>query len=59
MKVLLRQHGLNLSGVKSDLYTIIGMMSFIPFHCLLISLEGLDSKHSSGIPSTVGSLFLL
>ncbi|KAF8550931.1 hypothetical protein OG21DRAFT_1468038 [Imleria badia] len=37
MKVLLRQHGLNLSGVKSDVYTIIG----------------LDSKHPSGIPSTV------
>jgi hypothetical protein len=37
MKVLLRNHGVNLSGVKSDLYTAVG----------------LDSKHSSGIPSTV------
>lgn len=37
MKVLLRHHGVNLSGVKSDLYTGVG----------------LDSKHSSGIPSTV------
>ncbi|KAG9312074.1 hypothetical protein JVU11DRAFT_7356 [Chiua virens] len=37
MKVLLRRHGLNLSGVKSDLYTLIGV----------------DSKHPSGIPSTV------
>ncbi|KIM63887.1 hypothetical protein SCLCIDRAFT_87798, partial [Scleroderma citrinum Foug A] len=37
MKVLLRRHGINLSGVKSDLYTLIG----------------LDSKHPSGIPSTV------
>ncbi|KAF8911463.1 translation initiation factor eIF 4e-like domain-containing protein [Gymnopilus junonius] len=37
MKVLLRNHGATLSGVKSDLYTVIG----------------LDSKHSSGIPSTV------
>ncbi|EGO00691.1 hypothetical protein SERLA73DRAFT_166958 [Serpula lacrymans var. lacrymans S7.3] len=37
MKVLLRNHGVNLSGVKSDLYTVIG----------------LDSKHPSGIPSTV------
>ncbi|KAI6125536.1 translation initiation factor eIF 4e-like domain-containing protein [Pisolithus croceorrhizus] len=37
MKVLLRQHGVNLSGVKSDLYTSIG----------------LDSKHPSGVPSTV------
>ena len=26
MKVLLRQHGVNLSGVKSDLYTTIGMV---------------------------------
>jgi len=34
---LLRNHGVNLSGVKSDLYTMIG----------------LDSKHNSGIPSTV------
>ncbi|KAG2748179.1 hypothetical protein P692DRAFT_20848855 [Suillus brevipes Sb2] len=37
MKVLLRNHGVNLSGVKSDLYTGVG----------------LDSKHLSGIPSTV------
>ncbi|KAF9243136.1 hypothetical protein BU15DRAFT_86541 [Melanogaster broomeanus] len=37
MKVLLRKHGVNLSGVKSDLYTVIG----------------LDSKHPSGISSTV------
>ncbi|KAF9777872.1 hypothetical protein BJ322DRAFT_1102259 [Thelephora terrestris] len=37
MKVLLRNHGLNLSGAKSDLYTGIH----------------LDSKHASGIPSTV------
>lgn len=37
MKVLLRNHGVNLSGVKSDLYTG----------------AGLDSKHPSGIPSTV------
>ncbi|KAH7910989.1 hypothetical protein BJ138DRAFT_1135660 [Hygrophoropsis aurantiaca] len=37
MKVLLRNHGVNLSGVKSDMYTAIG----------------LDSKHPSGIPSTV------
>ncbi|KAF4621345.1 hypothetical protein D9613_000846 [Agrocybe pediades] len=36
MKILLRNHGVNLSGVKSDLYTSIG----------------LDSKHPSGIPST-------
>ncbi|TFK51087.1 hypothetical protein OE88DRAFT_1630297 [Heliocybe sulcata] len=37
MYVLLRKHGMNLSGVKSNLYTAIG----------------LDSKHPSGISSTV------
>jgi len=37
MRILLKNHGMNLSGVKSNLYTAIG----------------LDSKHSSGIPSTV------
>ncbi|KIK90766.1 hypothetical protein PAXRUDRAFT_831416 [Paxillus rubicundulus Ve08.2h10] len=37
MRVLLRKHGANLTGVKSDLYTVIG----------------LDSKHPSGISSTV------
>ncbi|KAI0653979.1 hypothetical protein C8Q70DRAFT_1031378 [Cubamyces menziesii] len=37
MKVLLRNHGMNLMGVKSNLYTSIGI----------------DSKHSSGISSTV------
>ncbi|KAI0359670.1 hypothetical protein OH77DRAFT_1518051 [Trametes cingulata] len=37
MRVLLRNHGMNLMGVKSNLYTSIGI----------------DSKHPSGIPSTV------
>ncbi|KAI0317139.1 translation initiation factor eIF 4e-like domain-containing protein [Amylostereum chailletii] len=37
LKVLLRDHGLTTLGVKSNLYTMIG----------------LDSKHPSGIPSTV------
>ncbi|OSX61630.1 hypothetical protein POSPLADRAFT_1040130 [Postia placenta MAD-698-R-SB12] len=37
MRILLEKHGMNLMGVKSDLYTAIG----------------LDSKHASGIPSTV------
>ncbi|KAJ7782713.1 translation initiation factor eIF 4e-like domain-containing protein [Mycena metata] len=36
MKVLLRHHGMNLSGVKSNLYTALGI----------------DSKHASGLPST-------
>ncbi|KAI1785214.1 hypothetical protein LXA43DRAFT_150477 [Ganoderma leucocontextum] len=37
MKVLLRHHGMNLMGVKTNLYTSIG----------------LDSKHPSGVSSTV------
>ncbi|KAI0692098.1 translation initiation factor eIF 4e-like domain-containing protein [Cytidiella melzeri] len=37
MKILLRKHGMNLMGVKSNLYTAIG----------------LDSKHASGIQSTI------
>lgn len=37
MKLLLRNHGVNLSGVKSNLYTSIGI----------------DSKHASGIQSTI------
>ncbi|KAG5650819.1 hypothetical protein H0H81_010931 [Sphagnurus paluster] len=36
MKVLLRNHGLSLSGVKSDMYTMLGI----------------NSKHASGLPST-------
>ncbi|TFY70425.1 hypothetical protein EVG20_g2577 [Dentipellis fragilis] len=38
LRVLLRQHGITPSGVKSNLYTSIGV----------------DSKHASGIQSTVG-----
>ncbi|KAJ4483488.1 translation initiation factor eIF 4e-like domain-containing protein [Lentinula aciculospora] len=37
MEILLRNHGFNLSGVKSDMYTLLGI----------------DSKHPSGIPSTI------
>ncbi|KAJ7244150.1 hypothetical protein B0H12DRAFT_811022 [Mycena haematopus] len=37
MKVLLRSHGMNLSGVKSNMYTALGI----------------DSKHPSGLPSTI------
>ncbi|KAG6878185.1 hypothetical protein C0993_010946 [Termitomyces sp. T159_Od127] len=36
MRVLLRNHGISLSGVKSNLYTALGI----------------DSKHASGLPST-------
>lgn len=30
--MLLRQHGLNLSGVKSDLYTVIGTLCGPPVY---------------------------
>ena len=41
MKVLLRQHGLNLSGVKSDLYTMIGMVCVLCMHPLITVMERL------------------
>ena len=59
MKVLLRNHGLNLAGVKSNLYTMIGMFCMSGLQRFLstpIAFPGLDSKHSSGIPSTVRAL---
>ncbi|KAE9411589.1 hypothetical protein BT96DRAFT_846293 [Gymnopus androsaceus JB14] len=37
MKILIRNHGFTLSGVKSDMYTLLGI----------------DSKHPSGIQSTI------
>ncbi|KAJ3763564.1 translation initiation factor eIF 4e-like domain-containing protein [Lentinula raphanica] len=37
MHILLRNHGFNLSGVKTNMYTLLGI----------------DSKHPSGIPSTI------
>lgn len=39
MKVLLRQHGLNLSGVKSDLYTMIGRVCFPSMHASPINFD--------------------
>lgn len=33
MRVLLRRHGLNLTGVKSDLYTAIGEVADISSRC--------------------------
>ena len=61
MKVLLRNHGLNLMGVKTNLYTSIGVFIIgrSPSHVALIvdvrmfHDTGLDSKHASGISSTV------
>jgi hypothetical protein len=56
MKILLKNHGMNLSGVKSNLYTAIGASNQKNFYFteeFLIIDAGLDSKHSSGIPSTV------
>ena len=64
MKVLLRHHGANLSGVKSNLYTAIGArrVSHVPRGTAPYSPAvpaGLDSKHASGIQSTVGDHFPL
>jgi hypothetical protein len=57
MKVLLRNHGATLSGVKADLYTMIGVLYLLDFSDRSTpSLLGIDSKHSSGIPSTVSRL---
>lgn len=62
MRVLLRNHGLNLMGVKSNLYTAIGKYASVG-SCVHLSHQrlmtgpmlwpGLDSKHPSGIQSTV------
>jgi hypothetical protein len=58
MKVLLRQHGFNLSGVKSDLYTQLGKNSIFlglihGSDSLSFLSPGIDSKHPSGLQSTV------
>jgi hypothetical protein len=56
MRVLLRNHGATLSGVKSNLYTTIGKMRLIFwFQQTNAKTLGIDSKHASGIPSTVRS----
>lgn len=59
MKVLLRHHGLNLSGVKTDLYTDLSTCLSISWNLVLIVRLplGIDSKNPSGIPSTVSSCF--
>ena len=56
MRILLRNHGLSLSGVKSNLYTEIGRFyCFYPRTCSITNscVPGVDSKHPSGIQSTV------
>ena len=55
MKVLLRNHGASLSGVKSDLYTAIGqfLISEGLYTVFIILSPGIYSKHPSGIFSTV------
>lgn len=58
MRVLLRKHGMTLMGVKSNLYTAIGLCRILPQYCIRkteYDHAGLDSKHASGIQSTVSS----
>ncbi|PPR02133.1 LOW QUALITY PROTEIN: hypothetical protein CVT26_008824 [Gymnopilus dilepis] len=51
MRVLLRRHGATLSGVKSDLYTLIGMTLLQSY--LASDEQAVLYQHASGIPSTV------
>lgn len=57
MKILLRNHGFNLSGVKSDMYTLLGngYVYYAQFRMVLtVSLSlGIYSRHPSGISSIV------
>jgi len=56
MKHLLRRHGLKLTGVKPDMYSVIRESSRSPRPWHMTDETGhteLDSKHKSGIPSTV------
>lgn len=53
MKSLLKHHGFKLTGVKPDLYTAIGTILYLLQGSLMNILLGLDSKHKSGISSTV------
>ena len=56
MKHLLRHHGLKLTGVKPDMYSVIRESSKSPRPEHMIDEMGhaeLDSKHKSGLPSTV------
>ena len=54
LRVLLRKHGITPNGVKSNLYTSIGMIRISAIDASYAELcSGLDSKHPSGIQSTV------
>ena len=58
MTVLLRNHGLNLMGVKTNLYTSIGkpVPLALDTHSgadAFCASSGIDSKHPSGVSSTV------
>lgn len=56
MKHLLRHHGLKLTGAKPDMYSVIRESSKSPRPWHMIDEMGhaeLDSKHKSGVPSTV------
>ena len=52
MRVLLRDVGARLSGVKPDLYTAVGSYQVSAYASLTL-VAGLDSKHPSGVSSTV------
>ena len=56
MKILLRNHGVNLAGVKADLYTVIGELCLVTTKTYEPFLVGIDRNHPSGISSTVGCL---
>jgi len=56
MRYLLRRHGLKLIGVKPDMYSVIreSSKSPRPWHMIdEMDHTELDSKHRSGMPSTV------
>lgn len=68
MRALVADHGLNVIGVKSNLYTAIGKTlfsfdvsdgSFCSADYLSGPCAGLDSKHPSGIQSTVSKPILV
>jgi len=56
MKILLRNHGVSLAGVKADLYTVIGELCLVATNTYKYLLVGIDRNHPSGISSTVGRL---
>lgn len=57
MRILLEHHGVNLSGVKSNLYTDLSKGIHFSFTLKIDWGLGLDSKHPSHLQSTV-SIFM-